>query len=209
MSKDSTKIKILEAVGRLLLSKGFQGIGINAVAREAGVDKVLIYRYFENFPTLLKTFVLREEYWPTVEQLVGFDIDKIPGQDPTNLLINLFTNLLRELRKRPTTQAIMCWQLFQRNELTDTIADTNKEWGMKLISLMPEELLDVPDVDATAALSLIHAGISFLILRSKTTQFYGGVDIKSEEGWKRLENGIQTLVKAFVAYCVSQKETGQ
>lgn len=208
MSKDATKIKILEAVGRLLSSEGFQGIGINAVAREAGVDKVLIYRYFENLPTLLKTFVLREEYWPTVEQLLGFDIDKIPGQDPTNLLINLFINLLRELRKRPTTQAIMCWQLLQRNELTDTIADTNKEWAMGLLSLMPEELLDVPDVDVTAALSLIHAGISFLILRSKTTQFYGGVEIQSEEGWQRLENGIQTLVKAFMVYCRSLKETG-
>ncbi len=78
---------------------------------------------------------------------------------------------------------------------------------MELIKRMPEELQDVPGVDVPAALSLIHAGISFLILRSKTTQFYAGVDLQSEDGWKQLEGGIQTLIKAFMAYCRTLKET--
>ncbi len=129
MPKDSTKTKILEAVGHLLATKGFQGIGVNAVAREAGVDKVLIYRYFGNLSKLLKAFAQHEEFWPTTEQLLGTDIDNIPGQDPTGLLINLFTNQLKELRKRPTAQAIMCWQLSQQNELTDAITKTPRRTG--------------------------------------------------------------------------------
>jgi AcrR family transcriptional regulator len=209
MSKESTKKQILDAVAHLLATKGFQAIGINAIAREAGVDKVLIYRYFENLPMLLKIFAKHEEFWPTFEQLLGTDIDQIPGLDPTDLLINLFTNQLKELRKRPTTQAILCWELFQRNELTDALTNAHEEQGAELIKLTPEELQDVPGVDVPAVLSLIHAGINFLVLRSKTTQFYGGVDIQSEKGWKQLESGIQTIIKAFMAYCRSQKETGQ
>ncbi|MFU8830406.1 MAG: hypothetical protein ACNA8P_13365 [Phycisphaerales bacterium] len=35
---------MIRAVGTLLARDGFQGMGVNAVAREAGVDKVLIAR---------------------------------------------------------------------------------------------------------------------------------------------------------------------
>ena len=207
MSKDSTKKQILDAVAHLLATEGFQAIGVNAIAREAGIDKVLIYRYFENLPMLLRTFAQQEEFWPPMQQLLGTDIDKIHGKDATDILINLFTNYLRELRKRPTTQAIMCWELFQQNELTDALASTHEEQGLELLKLTPEELQDVPGVDVPAALALIHAGISYLILRSKTAPSYGGVDLHSEEGWTRMEKGIQTLVKAFMAYCRAVKET--
>jgi AcrR family transcriptional regulator len=54
--REETKTKILQAVGQVLATSGFQGLGINAIARVAGVDKVLIYRYFKDVPTLLKTF---------------------------------------------------------------------------------------------------------------------------------------------------------
>ncbi len=39
-----TASKIIDAVGHVLARDGFTKIGINAIAREAGVDKVLIYR---------------------------------------------------------------------------------------------------------------------------------------------------------------------
>ena len=47
MSKDSTIKQIINALAHLLATEGFHAIGINAIAREAGVDKVLIYRYFD------------------------------------------------------------------------------------------------------------------------------------------------------------------
>lgn len=209
MSKENTKKQIIDALAHLLATEGFQAIGINAIARQAGVDKVLIYRYFESLPMLLKTFAQQEEFWPSIEQLLDIPIDNIPGSDPTGLLINLFTNQFKELSKRPTTQAIMRWELFQRNELTDAMTNAHEEQGMKLIEMTPEELKNVPGVDVPAALALIHAGVNQLVLRAKTAQFYAGIDLQSEEGCKRLENGIQTLVMAFMAYCRSLKETGQ
>lgn len=54
--KEETKARILAAVGKLLAESGFRSLGVNAIAREAGVDKVLIYRYFEGLPSLLRCF---------------------------------------------------------------------------------------------------------------------------------------------------------
>jgi len=62
MARDSTKTKerLLEAVDDVLARDGFNGLGINALAREAGVDKVLIYRYFGGLSGLLKAYAEAE-----------------------------------------------------------------------------------------------------------------------------------------------------
>jgi AcrR family transcriptional regulator len=61
-NKEDTKSRILQAVGKLLAESGFNSLGINAIAKEAGVDKVLIYRYFTDLPTLLQTFGREGDY---------------------------------------------------------------------------------------------------------------------------------------------------
>ena len=44
--RERTKARIVDAVCGLLTRSGFRAVGVNAVAEAAGVDKVLIYRYF-------------------------------------------------------------------------------------------------------------------------------------------------------------------
>ena len=66
--KDQTKQKILQAVGKLLATGG--GLGVNVIAREAGVDKVLIYRYFGGLPELLRAFMTSGEFWPEFEDVM-------------------------------------------------------------------------------------------------------------------------------------------
>ena len=51
----ATEERILTAVGEVLARDGFAAIGVNAIAKQAGVDKVLIYRYFGGLPELLRT----------------------------------------------------------------------------------------------------------------------------------------------------------
>src|SRR5262245_61271359 len=77
--------RILDAVARLLPESGFDGLAINAIAREAGVDKVLIYRYFGGLPGLLEAFAQRGDYWPSAEELVGDD----PPADRSELAVHV------------------------------------------------------------------------------------------------------------------------
>ncbi|RPI71559.1 MAG: TetR/AcrR family transcriptional regulator, partial [Desulfobacteraceae bacterium] len=53
---EQTRRALINAVGSLLARDGFQAVGVNAVAKEAGVDKVLIYRYFGGLPGLIAAF---------------------------------------------------------------------------------------------------------------------------------------------------------
>ena len=45
-NKERSKEKFLEAVGKILETKGYSGLKVNDIAATAGVDKKMIYNYF-------------------------------------------------------------------------------------------------------------------------------------------------------------------
>jgi len=48
----------------VLARDGLVAVGINAIAKQAAVDKVLIYRYFGGLPELLRTWGASGRFWP-------------------------------------------------------------------------------------------------------------------------------------------------
>ncbi|RYF76746.1 MAG: TetR/AcrR family transcriptional regulator, partial [Cytophagaceae bacterium] len=45
-NKEKSKQRLLDAVGKLLKSKGYAALKVNDIAATAGLDKKLIYKYF-------------------------------------------------------------------------------------------------------------------------------------------------------------------
>jgi len=56
--KETTKKRLIEAVGELIRLRGFKGLRISIVARQADVDRKLIYRYFGNLNNLIEAYRL-------------------------------------------------------------------------------------------------------------------------------------------------------
>jgi AcrR family transcriptional regulator len=189
-NSQQTRKKIIGAVGRLLSRSGFRNLGVNAIAREAGVDKVLIYRYFGGIPELLRAYAEEGDFWPTAEELLAEFHGQLP-QSNEDLAATLLIEFGRALRRRPITQEIMRWELLERNELTDALAHYREEQGMKLISM----IRDARGVDLQALGSLLSAGQAYLILRSKTAAVYNGLELSSDRDWKRIEKNIRHLVQ--------------
>ena len=189
-NSQQTRKKIIAAVGRLLSRSGFRNLGVNAIAREAGVDKVLIYRYFGGIPELLRAYAEEGDFWPTAEELLSEFRGQLPQRDE-DLAATLLIEFGRALRRRPITQEIMRWELLERNELTDALAHYREEQGMKLIRM----IRGARGVDLQALGSLLSAGQTYLILRSKTVAVYNGLQLDSDRDWKRLEKSTRHLVE--------------
>lgn len=51
--KQQTRIKILESARRLLVERGYHGVGLEEVAREAGVSRQALYLHFKSKAELL------------------------------------------------------------------------------------------------------------------------------------------------------------
>jgi hypothetical protein len=182
-------------VGSILSKNGFAGIGINAVAREAGVDKVLIYRYFGGLPQLISAFGCEGNFWPSVEELAGGDIEKF-GQLPLEeKLSQLGLNFMKALKKRPITQEIMAWEMIERNELTIELETIRETTMLRFFEMFFP--LSGDDVDLLPVIAIIGAGISYLVTRSRKIKMYSGIDLQSESGVKSIEDAIGLIIKGI------------
>lgn len=187
--REQTRQLLIEVVGRVLAQDGFAGLGVNAVARAAGVDKVLIYRYFDGLPNLLQAYGESGDFWPSLEEVLGPDeeaLRKLPLDARTAIIV---ANLLDALRKRPQTIEILAWEAVQQNPLTDTLADIRERWSREVIArMLPDSVKDEADVLALA--SLLVAGVQYLLIRSRNTKLYGGLALQTEDGWRRIRNAV-------------------
>lgn len=190
-NKQRTRDRILEAVGRCLSKGDFRSIGINAIAREAGVDKVLIYRYFGGLPELLEAYAVESEYWPGYDELKRRAVDE-EAATSSETAGAMLVGFLRALRERPITQEILRWELHERNELTEALAEAREREGNRILSDFASD-----DADYAALVSLAAAGATYLVLRAKTADTYNGIDLHSEQGWARIEGALRWMAARF------------
>ncbi|MBN1294022.1 MAG: helix-turn-helix transcriptional regulator [Candidatus Latescibacteria bacterium] len=199
--KDKTKKKIIEALAQLLAKSGFSNIGINAIAREAGVDKVLIYRYFGGLSGLFAAFAEEENLFPKPDMIKKTGEVKL-SSDLAEISKNFIRHYCNMLRKRPVTREILRWELIERNELTDSLAETREKQGLQVIALFD----NYTEIDFPVVASVITAGITYLSLRAKTANVYSGIDITSDKGWERIEQGLVSLIDKMFPKNHLQKE---
>ena len=196
-NRKATEQKILKAVGDLLARGGFRTFGINAVARKARVDKVLIYRYFGGMPDLLRAYAEAGTYWPTIEEVAGGDPERLRGKPLNETVATLLCNFARAIRRRPVTLEILAWESIERNELAKVLEKVREDFSRNLSRLFVDGQ-DVTESQLAAVVSLLTAGINYLAVRSRKVGRYGDVNIRSEEGWKRLEAAILMICERCI-----------
>jgi AcrR family transcriptional regulator len=194
-NSEATREHILESVGSLLARRGFVGFGVNAVAREARVDKVLIYRYFGGLPQLLEAYADRADFWPTAEQAAGAPSEATSRWTAAEWSVALLRGLLRELRARPTTQEVLRWELAVSNDLTEKLAEVRERRGIEMLGRIALDPKHRHQADIPAIAALLSAGIIYLVLRAKTVPAWLGVSLETEEGWTRIERAVETIVR--------------
>jgi AcrR family transcriptional regulator len=189
--------KIIDAVGQVLSQSGAEELGINAIARRAGVDKALIYRYFGNLDELLHAYAKETNLWPDLADLTG-EIGHIgKASQAKKILCDFLLNQLKEIRRRKVTQEILRAEIIEENVLTRTLADSREKQKAELLnklSMLPDGL---QGRDLEALLAMINAALSYLVLRSKHSDKHMGIDLHSNFGWNRLERLTEALVSAY------------
>lgn len=192
--RERTAQQLIEALGRVLARDGFERCGVNAVAREAGLDKVLIYRYFSGMPGLLTAYAESNTFWPTVDEILGADRHALtrPLGERLELILDA---LLDALRRRPETLAIMAWELTQRNPLTERLAEVREAWSQALIAASAFDVAAYGELgeDGIALTNLVVAGIQYLLLRARTVDDYGGLALNTDDGWRRIRRAIRLM----------------
>ena len=186
-----TEQRLLDAVGGLLLDEGYPAVGINAIARRAGCDKVLIYRYFGGFDELLLAFAETTELWWQVDEIIFESAEDCAEIALPDYLQTLLDRYVAALESRPLTLEIMAWEMSAQNNLIAALARVRSERGMELVKRI-RAYYRQPNIDIGGILGVFGAAINYLVIRTrKHSRQY-----KTEEWW-RLQQTIGKLLQAY------------
>jgi AcrR family transcriptional regulator len=191
--KEETKIRIVKAVGRQLARAGFRDLGVNSIAKEAGVDKVLIYRYFGGLPELLTAYANEGDYWPTSAELIG-DPDMVKAESVADWLVYILTQIQMAIRKRPITLEILRWEIVDHNELTDQFAEIRTRVANECVTFINQQYPFPPELDVLALGTFILSGVIYITLRTDTNPSYLGMDFSTKEGWDRINKLVVSII---------------
>jgi AcrR family transcriptional regulator len=194
-NKEETKSRILQAVGKLLAESGFNSLGINAIAKEAGVDKVLIYRYFTDLPTLLQTFGREGNYLS--ETIIAPEVEN--AESLSEGLVNWLMCFQKELEDRPITQEIMRWELTERNDLTKELMEIRRQVSTERLEFLSDKFGLPTNKDTVAIMSVLGSAVVYLQLRSKISPAFAGLDFSTAEGWERINAAITNIIYTVMA----------
>ena len=192
-NKEQTKSRILRTVERLLVDEGFSALGINRIANEAGVAKVLIYRYFGDLDGLLNAFVTSEDFWPTRDEIIDLPDDEFFAIEMRERIKRVMFNFVAALRKRPQTMAILAWEMSGNPSLTRTMEEALGQFSKQISESISHN--DKPTHrELPQMLSVLSAGMIHLGLAYQHHQRFAALRLESPDDWKRVLKAFATLL---------------
>ncbi len=137
LERDNRSI-ILEAAAAEFAERGFDGARVDAIARRAGVNKALIYYYFDNKEALLDLLFLetRDAVMGLLKtkEMQGVDLDS------TEALTRMMVSFLDLLEQRQNVVRVIIMELSKRTPINSRIFEFIEEIMEVMFSMAGEEL---------------------------------------------------------------------
>jgi AcrR family transcriptional regulator len=186
--RERTKSKILRAVGEVIEQHGTEKVGVNLIARTAGVNKVLIYRYFESVDGLMEQYVKSGEYTSTTSTEYIDNIPQLAPEERGKVLTGLMHTFMNDLRERKATRDLLRWEIGTGKSM---LSEARNQVALRILS----KIGDLPHYNDTSALvTFLTAGIYYMTISTDYREKMIDVDLHSDEGWKRIEKVIERII---------------
>lgn len=189
--KEKTKQKLLNAVGKILKTKGYSGLMVSKIAAVAGFDKKLIYEYFGSTDKLIDEYIRSQDYWKKVgDKQESLDFSDGGKELSKSTIISQF----QELKKNKELQKIMLWGLSENRPVLKKIADEREEIGEQLFSNVDAFFGDKA-TEYRAIAAILVSGAYYMNMYSEyNARKICGIDLKTEEGRKEIEKAMADIV---------------
>lgn len=185
--RETTERRLLDTIGQMITESGFEKIGINAVASQSGVSKILIYRYFGSVEGLMAAYIRQHDFWINFPQELP-DRSQLP-----TFLKNMFKEQIEQLRSNPTLKRLYRWELSSDNAIVMTLREQREKAGMQRLTKISE--LTGYSLEELAPLStILTASITYLVMLEEFCPVYNGIPLNKDAGWKQIIEGINTLI---------------
>ncbi len=192
-NRAATEQAILDAAKRLLAEEGFQNFGINAVARGAGCDKQLIYRYYGGLNGLVEAIGTDLGSW--VADRIPDDTGGMFLLTYGDLMERLSLLFLDALRADPLMRRIVAWEVSESSEQVRRLSEARSRALAGWIERMRGSLAPPKGVDAQAVNAMIFAAIQHIVLASAVSDQCAGLVLKNGKDWEKAATALKRIVR--------------
>jgi len=187
----ASKKLIIETAVRLLTEKGFTGLGINALAAAAGVDKQLVYYHFGGLEGVVRQLGQALTLW------LGTPLQPVQGEPYDRAAYRLLMEYVGALRKNPLVLRLLAWELVEPSAVLSELELTRSSAMAGWVNALRDAAQPVPaGVDAPAINAVLLAALHYLALREQSIGSFVGVEIKSPQGSARIAKAIETITRS-------------
>ncbi|MGD1318135.1 TetR/AcrR family transcriptional regulator [Chryseobacterium sp. 2R14A] len=189
--KEKTKQKLLNAVGKILKTKGYSGLMVSKIAAVAGFDKKLIYEYFGSTDKLIDEYIKSQDYWSRFELASDADLSDGGKEMSKMAILNQFENL----KKNKELQKILIWEMSESRPILKKLFDQREEVGEELFKNITDPHFGEKSERFRAIAALLVAGsyhLNMFTAHNATT--FCGIDMKSEEGRQKVKTAIEDII---------------
>ena len=187
LDREETERRLIAAFDRVWSRDGIQGLGVNAVLKEAGLGKALLYRYFGDFVGLARAWAEGETFLPKPPALAG-----AAEPDPRRPQVAVALAYARALRARPKTRELLIVELLRTSPVTAALDDMRARFGREMRGFVTAA--GAPqDEDAFALSFFVTAAMTYLALRADAVPDYYGLKLDRDADWERIEQMLERV----------------
>lgn len=189
----ATQTALVAATRALLAEIGFQGLGINAIARRAGCDKQLIYRYFGGLDGLIDALgtEIADDLRRKLQPLASPDRPASYGE----LVERMVLGFLHVLRQDALMCRIMAWEIAEPSPQIQRLTLARSKSMMAWVAESRGDLVPPAGRDAPALNAALLAAVQHLVLSGAAAGQFSGLPLACDDHWRRAEDAIRALVR--------------
>lgn len=192
--KENTKRKLIEAVGEIFHTQGFREIRISKVARYAGVDRKLVYRYFGNLNNLIEAYIVENDYWMLFSEHLKSLFKEVQLPDNKALITQILQEQFKFFYAEKEMQQLILLELNETNAMMRSIHNARESLGQGLLETTDAHFENTK-VNFRAVAALLVGGIYYIVLHTRTNGHkFAGLDLKTDEGMNAIMETIKMIV---------------
>jgi len=197
--RKATEELIVNAFETVLLRDGVQGLGVNAIAQEAGINKVLIYRYYKDLPGLARHWSTNSSFWPSELELIGNDPDAFNKLTVPDRVKAVLCNYIDAIRARPATIEMLAGELQSPSDITRALSDGMARPGRGVADYIQLEKSDKDISDKVWKLIyMVTAITAYMTIRERVNPSYMGFDMTDDESWVFLRDTVSDIADKYL-----------
>lgn len=194
-NKERSKKKFLDAVGKILRTKGYTALKVNSIAATAGVDKKMIYSYFGGIDGLIDEYIRSQDYWSkvTIEE-----IEKIkPKLDDGGkfFMEEMLLSQFDYVYSSKEAQKLLLWRLSEARKSLKKLTETQEENGEYIFKLLMDSHFKDNAEKVRSIMAIMVSGLYYLnMYAAMNGSIFCGIDVDCPKGRDKIRKAISFML---------------